>query len=62
MKKRGSYCWFVYFIKERSVDVYEAGEKKGSPKARIQAAVSFCLLCTKQKSKICIFIIAEGKQ
>lgn len=52
MKKRGSSGWFVYFIKERSVDVYEAGDKKGSPKARIQAAVCFCLLSTKQKSQI----------
>lgn len=61
MKKRGSYYWFVYFVKERSVDVNEAGDKKSSPKARIQAAVSFCLLSTKHKSKICIFIIAESK-
>lgn len=34
MKKKGSYRWFVYFIKERSVDVYEAGDKKGSPKEK----------------------------
>lgn len=36
-------------------------ETRSSPKARIQAAVSFCLLSTKLKSKIFMFIIAENK-
>lgn len=55
MNKRGSYCGFIYFIKERRVGMYKLGDKKGSSKVRVQPALSFCLLSTKQKSKICIF-------
>lgn len=61
MSKRGSYCDFIYFIKERRVGMYKLGGKKGSPKARVQPVLSFCLLSTKQKSKICTFIIMESK-
>lgn len=61
MNKRGGYCYFIYFLKERSVDMYKLGDKKGSPKAGVQPALSFCLLSTKEKSKICIFIITESK-
>lgn len=35
--------------------MYKLGDKEGSPKARVQPALSFCLLSTKQNSKICIF-------
>lgn len=53
--KKGSYCWLISYIKERSVGMYKPEDKMGSPKAGVHPALSLCLLSTKQKSKICIF-------
>lgn len=60
MNKRGGYCCFIYFMKERSVDMYKLGDKKGSPKAGVQPALSFCLLSTKRRVKYASLLLRRA--